>query len=170
VQLYDPEVIEPDGVNAHARSLASLTTLIERANALETLRTVHEQAQGKGDQGAFDVWNAVAEALGSHGDDRSPRPLTREEIMRAVNTGTDLATEAMGNANFVSGDQAYNIANLVVNAIGTVLDHADEVSMADVLADNFDESSMPDYRQELGDDVVDQALELRKEAGNGDDR
>ena len=31
---------------------------------LHELRQVHEASKGKGDQGAFDVWNAVANLLG----------------------------------------------------------------------------------------------------------
>ena len=91
-------------------------------------------------------------------------PANREEIMCAVNEGVDLAMEAVAEAEFrhLSVDDTHNVACLVANAIGTVLDRpGGNVTMAEVMAENFDSSTLGDWREELGDDVVDQALGLR---------
>lgn len=41
-------------------------------HTLRKLRRAHEVSQGKGDQGAFDVWNAVADMLNEVYDDAMP--------------------------------------------------------------------------------------------------
>ncbi len=56
------------GIDDEGNDLGSVDSLIEYKNALEDtlgsilreLRTAHLLAEGKGDQGAFDVWNTVA--------------------------------------------------------------------------------------------------------------
>lgn len=43
----------------------------DTADMMERLRKVHEASQGKGDQGAWDVWNEVTHILGiKHDDDK----------------------------------------------------------------------------------------------------
>lgn len=81
--------------------------------------------------------------------------LTREQVMAAVNTGADLALGAMADAG-MHDEEAANVSNLVVCAIGSVLENPD-ATIVDVLVDNF-EGTIEQWRTELGDDVVEQAL------------
>lgn len=87
--------------------------------------------------------------------------MTREEIMQAVNAGADLAMNAMHDAGALHDETAANVANLVVCAIGSVLDHGSDVSIVDVLAENFEQTA-DQWRTELGDDVVDAAIALQE--------
>lgn len=89
-------------------------------------------------------------------------PVNRDEIMVAVNAGADLALDAIGRAGYrhLTPDDAYNLSSLIVNAIGSALD-GPVTDMAEVMAANFDESTIGDWREELGDELVDQALALR---------
>lgn len=48
---------------------------MNRDQILAKLREAHDTAQGRGDQGAFDVWNVVAEIVDAH---------EQEEILRVV--------------------------------------------------------------------------------------
>ena len=88
--------------------------------------------------------------------------MTRDEAMTAINAGADLATSAMAEAGSMTTDEAYNVANLVVCAITTVLGNP-EATMIDVLTENF-AGTADQWREELGDVVVDAAI-ARLEAG-----
>lgn len=87
--------------------------------------------------------------------DEAPAPTSHEDIMRAVNAGADLVLAAMSEAGTLN-DAASNVSNLVVSAIGTVLEKPD-ATIVDVLADSFP-GSAGQWREEFGDDVVDKAL------------
>jgi hypothetical protein len=128
----------------------------------EARRTLMRQADALARRG-YDDAPLVSEAI-----DVLCAPVNQDDIMTAVNAGTDLATEAIGRAGFgcLNPDGAYNIACLVVNAIGTVLDEP-TATMVDVLVGNFDASTIGDWRQELGDEIVDAALALLKEGASG---
>lgn len=53
--LYDVEPAGPDGPKINVDSADVI---------LRRLRRIHEASQGKGDQGAFNVWNEVCRILG----------------------------------------------------------------------------------------------------------
>jgi hypothetical protein len=91
----------------------------------------------------------------------SERTFTRDDVIAAANAGADLVLHAMSDNGYMGSDEAYNVSNLVVCAIGSVLDNP-HASVVDVLAENFQDSANQ-WREELGDDVVDQAL-ARQEA------
>lgn len=82
--------------------------------------------------------------------------MTVHEVMRAVNTGADLTLNAVRDAGRLDDELAANLANLVVCAIGSVL-HNPEATIEDVLRDSF-AGTIEQWREELGDDVVDRAL------------
>jgi hypothetical protein len=83
----------------------------------------------------------------------------REEIMKAVNAGADLTMNAMDEAGYLHDETAANVANLVVCAIGTVLDMGEDATIVDVLVGNF-EGTIEQWRSEVGDEAVDAALEV----------
>lgn len=115
----------------------------------------------------FDDAPLVSEAL-----ETLWRPANRDEIMAAVNAGADLAMESLAD-DYISKDEAYNIANIVACAIGSVLDNP-AVTIAEVLAANFADT-VEQWREEYGDEIVDAAIalqqagELRKCGGCGVD-
>lgn len=82
----------------------------------------------------------------------------RAAVMKTVNAGADLVIEAMTKAGQTNGSAA-DVANVVVCAIGTLLDNPD-ATIVDVLAENYPDTA-GQWREEFGDDVVDQALELK---------
>lgn len=62
-----------DDLNYFVQSVRETVALAEEVNTyramMSRLREVHEASQGKGNQGAFDVWNEVALFLGIQYDD-----------------------------------------------------------------------------------------------------
>jgi hypothetical protein len=64
--------------------------------------------------------------------------------------------KAMGDAKL--RDSSYDVSSLIVNAIGTVLDDPNVDDMTDVLLSNWDAHGIAQWREELGDGIVDAAL------------
>src|SRR3954451_24950180 len=62
-----------DDLNYFVQSVRETVALAEEVNTyramMSRLREVHDASQGKGNQGAFDVWNEVARFLGIQYDD-----------------------------------------------------------------------------------------------------
>lgn len=58
--LYDVEPAGPDGPKVNVDSADTI---------LRRLRRIHKDSQGKGDQGAFNVWNEVTQILGIRYED-----------------------------------------------------------------------------------------------------
>jgi hypothetical protein len=67
---------------------------MENENIIERLREIHEAAKGKGDQGAWNVWNAVAEIVEPKGEHKFVVTISDTTRERADQIMADMMVDA----------------------------------------------------------------------------
>lgn len=148
-------------IRLSARALREISEYVEPFEGsadVMLLRCGEDVLVGQGDDRCvFDPKGERRDDDGTLGTYDQVKAEARQQFMTAVNAGADLVSEALAASGFLRSESAYDVSSLIVNAIGTVLDMR-ESTMVDVMASNWDATGVRQYREELGDEVIDAAL------------